>query len=274
MKFGIKHALVVAIAALCVCVVATGTVLAVTMGNRNVEAGATGNITFRFVDQNNQLIPTPDIMNPSVTVGSWLNSGSMTLHPVVDGSTTAPRGRVFLIDAMWGTGLTAAIVGTSTHTMWELDTELIAGTTSPARPGFQLSAGSLFQWFDVENRVARWNNRLMVLPTGVSGDITITFRIGEQRALTVTQEVDHMFRVVRSEFSAETGTARRNMSVLTVDQGWHMVHGGTETTGIPRPTTRTATFRGWAVSPTGAIVFPVGLPMPVFSNLRIYAIHA
>ena len=269
MKFTIKHALVVAISALCICVVATGTVLAVTMGNRGAEAaGNAVSVTIQFWNEDN----TPAEGHVR-SAGSDIEAAHSKTISWVEGTTIfiAAGGAVSHISNVYHVA-----GGAGSH--WFSPT-LTRGTQA----GFQVGGvgGGFFFLY------SHWVPAAQVAGNRLLTELAMTF------AMTGSGITSRTIRIIMSPGAQQifwdasgnpllTITRRANTSnpaVLQREQGWHNVVTATANTAgtIPAPTDAqmggTGTFRGWSFTQNGAIVFPVGLPMPVFSDMEIWAIR-
>lgn len=259
MKFTIKHALVVAIAALCVCVVATGTVVAVTMSNRETEA-ATASLTLRMENAAGNL----------VTSGGFWQAGTNVPHAEVTINFNGHfeillmtgSGEGLLVNRMqFGSsslgGFGRYIVGTTwlmTH-MASNNAQIIARLYYASFSG-QFPQRNTLRLVIFGNPSHLVDNTLTIRLTDTpTPPLVFTPGPGDQ---TFSSSIT---RVVRS---AATGTAT---TTITSD----FEHGFRN---IPEPANQLGTFRGWALpGNTGVVIFPRGLPVPIFSNLRLYAVH-
>ena len=251
MKFGVKHALVVAVCALCVCVVATGTVVAVTMNSRTAEAAT-------------RTVPVVVINHAGVTLGSYA-----AMVNWADGSSGLATNGITL--GAWNTiglalppsqitpmGLTDRGVNVMPPTL----------TVTGGTGHIQSSAGMQIIWTP-EGLTAHGlgpiqGNHFSLFVPNDARITNITIRMREHFWELPTQGMS-LHRIVRRN---NTGGA---IDTITRVQGLHGVSTGVGTP-IPNPTTP-ANFRGWSYRVGGAVIWPVGLPMYVVSDMRIYAIH-
>ena len=252
MKFGIKHALVVAICALCVCVVATGTVVAVTSAtNRNAEASQPGGVTTIRFFSGTIAAPVPSTASArfwsatglmsnvaSITVGSsdevWLTAGGRGFTHVRNPQGVAPA-------------------------VWSPTPNNLAMTGRPVEPPATQGAGVSLTWGSTGN------SAITVRGIYHSSNTTLDLFIGDRIVLAPSgADAEVQFEIIRTVRSAASGTGTTTVT-STFERGFR---------DIPLPANQQATFRGWALEPGGTLLFPRGLPVAVFANKRLYAIHS
>ena len=261
MKFSVKHALVVAIAFLGICVVATGTVVAVTMsGNREAAAANWGTLTVLVI--NVPALPGADPRNETPRSTNNFATGSAT-NPNHDGvmvetsSFTLGFGEGRVVAAPPGHTFHAfhrpnynPATGATTWVSALLHSPLTDVGMVGFRHGIRLGWSSHRR----QTLIIYADNLLENITVGVS------VRPLEPGELDVVEVGHTVTSVVRS---AATGTATTTVT-HELFQGFHV---------IPDPVNQNATFRGWALEPGGNLMFPRGLPVPVFSTKRLYAVH-
>ena len=278
MKFGIKHALVVAICALCVCVVATGTVLAVTYTRRDAEASEPDIFTItgllrigwagspQVSEHMNIQILGAGLTGVSTIGQSIQVPGGQTIKVIARPSPeqlAARGGRVAWLHH--GIGMTGGDVDCQ-PSAWSY------GNAEPQwdwiRPGFRAT------WFD-----SRPNVMLITLPLNVLDSGSRTVSLWARGANLTGGSLPPFPNEIRVHHQLTRRANVTDPAVITRPEGWHDVVTDTANTAgtIPAPTAAqmggTGTFRGWAMVQNGSIIFPVGLPMPVFSDMEIWAIR-
>ena len=251
MKFTIKHALVVAVCALCVCVVATGTVVAVTVSRAQTEAATqlTGIITLLPTSTH----PAMGFASTTVRYRAW-GSGEVEGTLRERASFSFLPGNSVFVSAGDGLGIRGVAIQAAGVWTYE-DIPLTQVTPRPPMP--RLAAAGLHF-----TRIGNNDGSMMIDSVGNLNDITVRMWIAPRRYMVVGDS-DFRYTITRVVRSAATGTATTTV-VSEFGQGFH---------AIPEPANQLATFRGWALEAGGTLLFPRGLPVPVFSTKRLYAVH-
>ena len=238
MKFTIKHALVVAIAALCVCVVGTGTVLAVTLNNREAEA-FTGSFT----------------INVSTGTVAEQNAGHILNITSVGGSivtgTSVPLGTTFWV----------AVAPGRTISNLNFGGDYGGGFPLADYSGVNAAANNAF--WGTTMFVESWAHGTWVYITVNNPRFAgTTHQLIVSTVPRVALNTPLLHRITRRHGTTSAGS--------NLAQGWHDV---TATGGTLPPVGTGGTFRGWSTTSGGAVVFPVGLPIPIFSDMELWAIR-
>ena len=248
MKFTIKHALVVAICALCVCVVATGTVVAVSSSGNQAYARATQMIRTELIGSTrptgNGYLGHRDRNNTMTPLATHGNPLEFTLHDQLRFDFLNPGYAVWELRYIAGTHAARVLWRNSWNEM--ADSSNMRGVFHPVRRNtypFDLRT------LDVVN------------PFPTTWLSTITIQI-QWRAVANMEAPRHQVNMVQVT-RVWDGNAQ---TALNRNTGWHEFSGPSSAVLAGR------SFRGWGLNPTGPLLFPVGLPVPIFSDTRLYAI--
>ena len=293
MKFTVKHALVVAVCALCVCVVATGTVVGVSLGRRTAEAASpvtirivqgnnpnatwTTNVAWSHLSQGVTQAPTQTVSvfpgkTLSIDLPTWLpgldgigftHFGHPTVHAVPESLTPIPLNLPF-----GPSNFLRAAVG-----RWEVVFTLANSNVTNLSQLTPTTSSLTLRFYDRGLPVGGW-----------SADQTLWLGLGPVTEHPTSIPSFAITRVVNNVAQTpQTVTAGWRMSGVIGSTGWTTTEPGSGivTPIIPAPTVaqQTAsggTFRGWSVvnPETGLTLlhFPVSLPVPIFSDVRLYAV--
>ena len=253
MKFSVKHALVVAIAALCVCVVAGSTIVAVSMGRREAEA-ATRSLSVSIAGGTNVNL---------LSVGA---STSVPWQPIPVSNFSVPPNSSVAIGTTGGyrvygfTHLTVYRLGSFWHSIALNNGPFLFGSANVAAV-----LGIQIQW-----ATASGTNALRIVNLGGGADdMSLVLGIGAWRPLISEAGQDDLSHEI-----TRRDTTGSIVDTITRAQGWHpVVDAVGNTTQIGRPAAVATNFRGWSYRAGGPLLWPVGLPMPVFASKNIYAVN-
>ena len=271
MKFSVKHALVVAIAALCVCVVAGSTVVAASMNNREAAASNPTATTFQLINEDESPATSQWIRVGGVNVvnmgnGMW-SAEAGTLASVwfdagglrsLNGSRVMPFAMPYSFTAVvsGNFALGAQLQLTWTEQLltsgFRLNTTTQSFTFRVPAPG--VLPNLVFQRGEVENV------RVMSTSARVTLSTVLPAPYGEQ-----TRDINPGYYLVSNRVGPSS-----LLTTATGARAGYLPIRSHASTAINTVTN----FRGWALVEGGPIIFPVGLPVGIFTDMRLFAIFS
>ena len=257
MKFTIKHALVVAICALCICVVATGTVVAVTLNRTQAAAaGDTLTIHFRAGNHAGATYPLTFRYTNDTFQQNWNHSGDTTIMMVV-GSTTA-------ISPVLDDPRTLVAMQ---HNGRLINMPHVAGTS-------HFNAGTS-GGVHVSVRPTGWHGQpslsCLTLTALAPGTVYLIFQGFRLPIATDNQTVVRMHNNTGTLVTTQVITK----ATRTVDDALVVTGGYANATRLGRPMAVATNFRGWSYRQGGPLTWPVGLPI-LFTHweTNLFAVNA
>ena len=263
MRFTIKHAMVLALCVLSVCVVTMGTVVAVSVGGRNAEA-STGHVTFRFQITDRAGLEPDQMGSIMWNIGSVANQMifvSTAETPVFEYTLPVGVPLVFSSDFVRLNNINAMTVNRNRN----------IGDASFLSAIQARNAGMVGSFL----REGGGSSVFM----GGNGYVIGT------RPGTVTLNFDHHtiwapFNWIGQDVDVPHTITRHNsagvvLDTITRSNDWFPVVNAAGTASqIGRPAAVATNFRGWSYRAGGPLLWPVGLPMPVFSEMDIFAVNS